>query len=312
MSAQPNLNKSSKPNNVRTSSRAHSSVLNNARKPSPPKSSPLQNSRPSSTSSTPHAPTPDGRCHHHRADGKRCASATYPGHTSLCHHHLSRQMRGISDGDTVAADILSSIGNFQSATAINIALGKLFVHQITGRISRQDALALAYNCQLLLQTLPALKAEIRDSGYAKYWKEETQRILAGPSDLEAITAPSLLPPSPFHLHPPDRHLAAAPAAPKPNHAAVAAAPARPAYATHAPATGAPSIPAPAPPTAEPANTAASSPAITSSAPAPPPRAPTQQISTPAAISASVRTPAPETQSHRPVEPGGDVAPGRSN
>jgi hypothetical protein len=113
-------------------------------------------------------------------------------------------MRGISDGDIVAADILSSIGNFQSAAAINIALGKLFVHQITGRIGRQAALALAYNCQLLLQTLPEVKTEHRESGYIKAWREETNRILSGPSDLEALTAPSLLPQSSLPLHPPDR------------------------------------------------------------------------------------------------------------
>ena len=238
MLAQPNINKSSKLNNPRASSRTQSSAFDTSPKSSRPKSSLLQNSRPSPTSSTSHAPARDGRCHHYRADGKRCASATYPGHTSLCHHHLSRQMRGISDGDTVAADILSSIGNFQSAAAINIALGKLFVHQITGRISRQDALALAYNCQLLLQTLPAVKAEIRDSGYTKYWKEETQRILAGPSDLEAITAPSLLPPSTLPLHPPDRSPDSAPStAPVPSAASTQS------VAPSTPATPAVALPA---------------------------------------------------------------------
>src|ERR1041384_4397838 len=137
---------------------------------------------------------PDGRCQHLRADGKRCASANYPGHTSLCHHHLNREMRGIAGGNLIAADILSAVGNFQSASAINIVLGKLFIHQITGHISRQDAISLAYTCQLLLQTLPALKAELHDSGYVKYWREETNRILAGPSDLDDLPG-SPLPPT---------------------------------------------------------------------------------------------------------------------
>ena len=161
------------------------------------------------------ASAPDGRCQHLRADGKRCASANYPGHTSLCHHHLNRQMRGIAGGNLIAGDILSSVGNFQSAYAINIVLGKLFIHQITGRISRQDAVSLAYTCQLLLQTLPAVKAELSDSGYVKYWREETNRILSGPSDLDELTDPDLLPNGCDPLHPPtfvpDPH----PAAPLP-------------------------------------------------------------------------------------------------
>ena len=133
------------------------------------------------------------RCTHLRTDGKRCARETYPGHTSLCHYHLSRELRGISDGDLLAADILNSIGNFQSATAINLVLGKIFVHQITGRLSRQDALALCYNCQLLLQSLPAVKQELIDGGYGPAWKQETDRIHATRPDLCRHTNKSLLP-----------------------------------------------------------------------------------------------------------------------
>ena len=136
---------------------------------------------------------PDGRCQRLRADGKRCASHTYPGHSSLCHYHLSREIRGISDGDLLAADILKSVGNFQSATAIKLALGKIFVHQITGRLSRQDAIALCYNCQLLLQTLPSVKKEVAEGGYANSWKKETGRILSSDPDLCHQTLLSLLP-----------------------------------------------------------------------------------------------------------------------
>jgi hypothetical protein len=102
-------------------------------------------------------------------------------------------MRGIAAGNIIAADILSAIGNFQSASAINVALGKLLIHQITGRIARQDAVALAYTFQLILQTLPSVKDELKDTGYTKYWREETQRILSGPSDLDEITDPALPP-----------------------------------------------------------------------------------------------------------------------
>jgi hypothetical protein len=139
------------------------------------------------------AQLPDGRCQRLRTDGKRCASPTYPGHSSLCHYHLSREIRGISDGDLLAADILKSVGNFQSATASNLALGKIFVHQITGRLPRQDAIALCYNCQLLLQTLPSVKKEVADGGYASEWEKETGRILSSDPDLCHQTSLSLLP-----------------------------------------------------------------------------------------------------------------------
>ena len=159
-------------------------------------------------------PLSDGRCQRLRSDGKRCASHTYPGHSSLCHYHLSREIRGISDGDLLAADILKSIGNFQSATAINLALGKIFVHQITGRLSRQDAIALCYNCQLLLQSLPAVKKEVADGGYANAWKKETGRILSSDPDLCHQMLLSLLPTShgPLKPSPPKSEVAVLPAA----------------------------------------------------------------------------------------------------
>lgn len=144
-----------------------------------------------------------GRCNRLRADGKRCADAVYPGHTSLCHYHLSQEMRGITDGERIAADILSTIGNFQSAAGIHIALSKLLIHQLTGRISRRDATALLYNLQLLLQTLPAVKAEIREEGFHKYWRQETRRILVNDSDLDKLTDPALLPDTVRPLHPAD-------------------------------------------------------------------------------------------------------------
>jgi predicted SprT family Zn-dependent metalloprotease len=84
---------------------------------------PATNTKPrsKSTRSTPAL----ARCQHLRADGKRCADAVYPGHATLCHYHLNQQMRGIAHGDVIAADLLHSIGNFQSAAAINVALGKI-------------------------------------------------------------------------------------------------------------------------------------------------------------------------------------------
>jgi hypothetical protein len=66
----------------------------------------------------------------------------------------------------------------------------------------------------LLQTLPAVKAELQDTGYTNYWREETRRILSGPSDLDSLTDQSLLPNGPGPLHPPSP-ISPAPAVPLP-------------------------------------------------------------------------------------------------
>ena len=173
-------------------------------------------------STSPRPESPAGRCQFLRADGKRCADAVYPGHTSLCHYHLNQEMHGIADGERIAADILATIGNFQSATAIHLALSKLLIHQLTGRIARRNAAALLYNLQLLLQVLPAVKAEIRDEGYQKYWGKETARILVQDSDLDKLTDSALLPDSTRPLHPAD-----APPPPPPT-------PSKPVTPSHAP------------------------------------------------------------------------------
>jgi hypothetical protein len=69
-----------------------------------------------------------------------------------------------------------------------------------GRIARQDALA--YIFQLILRTLPSVKAELKDNGYTKYGREETRRMLSGPSDLDEITDPAQLPTGAATLHAP--------------------------------------------------------------------------------------------------------------
>ena len=221
---------------------------------------------PATTTRTASSATSD-RCSHLRAD------ALYPGHTTLCHHHLSHQMRGIPDGNSIAADILSSVGNFQSASAINVALGKLFIHQITGRISRQDALALAYTCQLLLQTLKMVKSELRECGYDQWWREETSCILSGPSDLDEITSPTLLPTAEAPLHPP-------------------ALTTDPVPAVTTVITAAPPMPPPPPPTSSCSaglQAALSSPSPSTPAPAPPRTAPSTAPSQSTPPSASVNS-----------------------
>jgi hypothetical protein len=118
-----------------------------------------------------------GRCSFSTSDGRRCTALTYPGHASLCHQHLRKELEGLPPAQDVATGILSSIHNFQSAAAINAALGRIFALLAAGRITRQDALSLAYLCQLMLQSLKGFKHEICLTTYEKIFERDLLRVL---------------------------------------------------------------------------------------------------------------------------------------
>src|ERR1043166_5434337 len=130
-----------------------------------------------------------GRCTFSTSDGRQCTSLLYPGHSSLCHQHLRKELDGVPPSDDVASDILGSIQNFQSATAVNAALGKIFVLLAAGRIKRQDAIGLAYICQLMLQSLKGFKDEIRLTRYEQFFERDLIKVLNGRTPLEEFILP---------------------------------------------------------------------------------------------------------------------------
>jgi hypothetical protein len=129
------------------------------------------------------------RCTFTTSDGRRCRSFTYPGHASLCHQHLRKELDGAPPSEDIAADILSSIHNFQSAAAINAALGRIFALLAAGRIKRQEALSLAYMCQLMLQSLKGFKHEICLTTYEKIFERDLLRVLNARTPLEEFVFP---------------------------------------------------------------------------------------------------------------------------
>lgn len=133
--------------------------------------------------------TPD-RCTTISSDGRRCTALVYPGHASLCHHHLLQQLDHAPQTEDIASDILSSVENFQSATAINAALGRILTLLAAGRIKRQDAIAMSYICQLMLQSLKGFKQEIRLTRYESLWERDLAKVLFTRTPLqEFIAAP---------------------------------------------------------------------------------------------------------------------------
>jgi hypothetical protein len=133
---------------------------------------------------------PAARCIHSTTDGRRCCSLVYPGHSSLCHHHLRQQLDRVPPPEDVAADILSSVENFQSAAAVNAALGRILTLLAAGRIKRRDAIAMSYICQLMLQSLKGFKQEIRLTRYEKLWERDLAKVLFSRTPLQEFISPS--------------------------------------------------------------------------------------------------------------------------
>ena len=132
---------------------------------------------------------PSARCTYSASDGRRCTSLTYPGHSFLCHQHLRKELDFAPPSEDVATDLLSSIQNFQSAAAINAALGKIFALLAAGRIKRQEAIAMAYICQLMLQSLKELKQEISETTYEDTRTKDVCHVLAARIPLEEFVFP---------------------------------------------------------------------------------------------------------------------------
>ena len=138
----------------------------------------------------PQSPAP--RCTYFTLDSRRCTAPVFPGHTELCHQHLRRQLDGLSARDDIATDIITGIQNFQSAATVNAALGRILILLASGRIKRQDAIAMSYICQLMLQSLKGFKQEISLTTYEKTWERDLVRILNERTPLNDFVFPSVL------------------------------------------------------------------------------------------------------------------------
>ena len=114
----------------------------------------------------------ESHCQYKNSRGQRCHMLIDKHHRSpsgekrstLCAYHAdrSRASSPAPDPEAIAAELLGSIEDFATADAVNLFLGNLVKQFARKRIARQDAVALAYLCQLLLNSLPALRKELED------------------------------------------------------------------------------------------------------------------------------------------------------
>ena len=110
----------------------------------------------------------NARCTHATTTGRRCRLRVMDIPSGLCFRHFQLAYRAhphVHAGqcspvpDTVTAELLSEIENFQDANSINYFLGNVVRQLAHKRISRQDAIAYGYLSQLLLNTLRPLSIE---------------------------------------------------------------------------------------------------------------------------------------------------------
>lgn len=99
------------------------------------------------------------QCSHINAAGRRCRMPLAPTHDSLCTRHLQQHRAAQPDPETLAAELLDSTGNLNTADRVNALLANTVKQLARQRLDRRDALAIGYLAQMLLSTVPGVQKE---------------------------------------------------------------------------------------------------------------------------------------------------------
>jgi hypothetical protein len=99
---------------------------------------------------------------------------------NFCSEHARQEenLQQTPDPETLAAELLGDIVNFTTADSVNLFLGNLVKQLARKRIARRDAIALAYLCQLLINSLPPLRKEMEDEQDADDYLMNSRRQAA--------------------------------------------------------------------------------------------------------------------------------------
>ncbi len=98
-------------------------------------------------------------CSARTPSGRRCRMAISDPHSGLCFRHAAVSLRENS-GDFSDA-LVCGIKEFHSAVDINHVLGELYKLLAADKISPRRGAVMAYTCNLLLRTLPAIEDELQ-------------------------------------------------------------------------------------------------------------------------------------------------------
>ena len=99
-------------------------------------------------------------CQHRTASGRRCRMAISDSDSDLCSKHAADRQKELDQADLASA-LIGDIQEFRDALTINHSLGELYKLQARNKITPRRAAVMAYTCNLLLRTLPAIA---RDNG----------------------------------------------------------------------------------------------------------------------------------------------------
>ena len=110
----------------------------------------------------PSAPEP-ARCRFLSSDKRQCRMLRADHHPDFCLYHAARQeeiFALLPEREFALAPELEALAaDLTTATGVNRALGQVFRLLAQNRIPRKDAVAFGYLAQLLLQTVPGVRAE---------------------------------------------------------------------------------------------------------------------------------------------------------
>ena len=98
------------------------------------------------------------QCQYVNARGQHCRMLR-ANDESLCPFHLRQTQASQLDPETLAAELLDSTGNLNTADRVNTLLANVVKQLARRRIDRLDALANGYLAQLLLNTVPGVHKE---------------------------------------------------------------------------------------------------------------------------------------------------------
>jgi hypothetical protein len=110
------------------------------------------------------------RCQHLFVNGTRCRLLVPHADSLFCPRHarLPEHEHELAD---LSASLIADLTDFKSALPINEFLSRLLHHQAEDRITPRRAAVMAYTCNLLLRTLPAIEHELNPQS------DEPQQII---------------------------------------------------------------------------------------------------------------------------------------
>jgi hypothetical protein len=110
------------------------------------------------------------RCQHRTRTGRRCRHAVSSIKAGFCSIHAPAHSNRSEESD-LSAYLTAGLTEFKSAIPINDFLSRLLHLQAEDRIPPRRAAVMAYTCNLILRTLPAIEHELNPQ------EDEPQEII---------------------------------------------------------------------------------------------------------------------------------------